>query len=56
MMGESLEKWVKEEVRYELLEIAQKLLEAGKLSVEEISEYMGLSLEEIESALKTESE
>ena len=40
---------IKEEVRENNIAITMRMLEGGKLSVEEIAEYTGLSEDEIKS-------
>lgn len=48
-MCKVVEDMIKEEVRESNIEIAMRMLEDGKLSVEEIAKYIGLSEEEVKS-------
>lgn len=48
-MSKAMEDWIKEEMQYEKIEIAKKILAAGKLSVEEIAYYLGMSVDEVKA-------
>lgn len=48
-MCKVVEDIINEEVRENNIAIAMRMLESGKLSVEEIAEYTGLSKDEIKS-------
>lgn len=47
-LSQATEDLIKEEVKEEKMEIAIKMLEKGKLSEEELVEFFGVTLEEIE--------
>lgn len=46
-MSKAMEEFIKEELQYEKIEIAKKMLADGKLSVEKIAYYLGMSIDEV---------
>lgn len=46
-MSKAMEEFIKVELQYEKIEIAKRMLADGKLSVEKIAYYLGMSIDEV---------